>query len=461
LNSLNIMVRPRKERTGPLADFIDGYIDQGYTQAQLTVLTDDPFQSGTDEEHTVGQWMGDMMAQLVPATTRRIPLRGLHYRIVAKADIRKPDGMVYENTNEDWAWLMAAAKPARVLGYVPFDRIVDERNEPPFVHEPEPPLTSASLWAIKPELSDIDPVNLEPPYFETIDTSTRPQPYRIILFGEKSSLDDVLLPLARRYRAELILPNGEPTDTLVYDMAQRAANDGRPAVVLYFSDFDPSGFQMPISVSRTLQLFRHQRFHDLNIRVYRVALTFDHVNEYDLPSTTMKKGERRATKWMDVWGGKEQTEIDALAALQPDILTDIAEDAILKFYDSTLAERVADAQREWLDEANARLREHPEYANVTQAVGKAEAEANEIIERANAEPAELRDRLEAELDDKLDDVEPPEVVIPEAEVDESEQPEPWFDSTEDFLTATQRLKDFKSYDRRTLGRRPKRARFTD
>jgi hypothetical protein len=36
-------------------------------------------------------------------------------------------------------------------------------------------------------------------------------------------------------------------------MAKRASEDGRPAVVFYFSDFDPSGHQMPISVARKLR----------------------------------------------------------------------------------------------------------------------------------------------------------------------------------------------------------------
>jgi hypothetical protein len=36
----------------------------------------------------------------------------------------------------------------------------------------------------------------------------------------------------------------------------RAAEDGRPSVVLYLSEFDPSGHNMPIVVSRKLQALR-------------------------------------------------------------------------------------------------------------------------------------------------------------------------------------------------------------
>ena len=73
------------------------------------------------------------------------------------------------------------------------------------------------------------------------------QPYRLVLVGEKSSLRPVLDPIAERYDADLYLPTGEISDTQIYMMARDGAEDGRPMVVLYFADCDPSGWQMPIS----------------------------------------------------------------------------------------------------------------------------------------------------------------------------------------------------------------------
>ena len=82
------------------------------------------------------------------------------------------------------------------------------------------------------------------------------QPYRIILIGEKTSLRDVLRPIAEMVGGELLLPTGEASDTMIAGIAARASIDSRPSVTLYFSDFDPSGHQMPISVSRKLQALR-------------------------------------------------------------------------------------------------------------------------------------------------------------------------------------------------------------
>jgi hypothetical protein len=48
-----------------------------------------------------------------------------------------PNGLPYANTNESWEWLSGtASKAARLLGYVPFERIVDERNAPPQIFVP-------------------------------------------------------------------------------------------------------------------------------------------------------------------------------------------------------------------------------------------------------------------------------------------------------------------------------------
>jgi hypothetical protein len=63
----------------------------------------------------------------------------------------------------------------------------------------------------------------------------------------------------------------------------------------------------------------------------------------DLPSSPLKSGEKRAAKWLELYGS-EQTEIDALAALRPDELERIAREAVAPYFDARLAERVRDAE---------------------------------------------------------------------------------------------------------------------
>ena len=157
-----------------------------------------------------------------------------------------------------------AAKAARWLGYVEFDRIVDNRNPAPVIHryrKTDAPAASvvASLddWANEwsRELGgDIEIGDCRPS--AVLSNFGAEQPYCFAFFGEKSSLEDVLDPIARQIGANMYLCAGEITDTLIYEMARDAAADGRPLIVFTFSDFDPAGRQMPISIGRKLQALR-------------------------------------------------------------------------------------------------------------------------------------------------------------------------------------------------------------
>jgi hypothetical protein len=335
----------------------------GCSMQELTVLSAnrDPYRLDTPAGHRDAAWFAQIVERFLPGS-RTVHLRGLHYRCSAAADVFRPDnGLPYTNTEENWIWLdERASKAARWLGYVAFERIVDERNAAPEVFvadELSPPYPLLS-YGSRIEL----PLSLEeafPKFFCSPGFPAR-QPYRIILFGEKTSLGPVLQPIAWIVGGEMLLPTGEASDTMIAAMAARAAADQRPAVVLYFSDFDPSGRQMATSVARKLQALCDLRHPDLNIQLHQVALTIDQVRRLNLPSTPLKETEQRADKWKAVFG-HEQTEIDALAALQPDTLREIAQDAIRPFFDDTLALRVEQAQRQWRREAAARLESHPAY----------------------------------------------------------------------------------------------------
>ena len=172
------------------------------------------------------------------------------------------------------------------------------------------------------------------------------QPYRIVLITEKSSLRPVLQPIAESVGGELLAMTGETSHTRIAELAKRCAEDGRPAVVLYFSDHDPSGHQMPISVSRKLQALRDLLYPDLEIQVRRAALTAKQAAALDLPYTPLKPTEQRAAKWKERTG-REQTELDAMIALRPGALRQLAWEAVAPFFDDTLWRRVLAASAEW------------------------------------------------------------------------------------------------------------------
>ena len=110
------------------------------TLDDLTVLSvqNDPYRFDTKAGHRDAQWFKQQFDRAI-GVRQSIHLRGLHYAIVARGDVLKPNGEPYVNSDADWTWLQVApAKAARWLGYVPFDKIMDQRNDPPIIHRQQP-----------------------------------------------------------------------------------------------------------------------------------------------------------------------------------------------------------------------------------------------------------------------------------------------------------------------------------
>jgi hypothetical protein len=380
------LIRP--DRT-PLRDRIEQEIRRSggrYSLDPLTVMhrAHDPYRIDNPAGHRDGRWFKELIERFL-GSTATVHLRGFHYILVSAPNIVKPsNGKIYRNTDADFQWLVEhAARHARWLGYVDFERIVDERNAPPEIYDRgsvriEP---RAYVWqgaGIRPPDSidymlhelvpSLDVVMPQP----ACSGSAPPQPYRLFLIGEKVSLRPILQPIAERVAGDLILPTGELSDTLLYGMVQRAAADGRPAVVLYFSDFDPSGYHMPVAVARKVQTLCDLRYPGLDIRVDPVALNFEQVRDLGLPSTPLKESVKEKEKgktWVNHWG-REQTEIDALAALKPDELRKIAEAAVVPFYDPTLQPRWRSIATDWSIAARRQMEAHPLFDETREALAR-------------------------------------------------------------------------------------------
>jgi hypothetical protein len=405
---------------------------EGCSLKDVTVLApqNDPFRVDTPARHRDGEWLA-VTAEALGLGTRRIHLRGLHYMVLGRP---KPNGQPYTNTETDWLWLSEdCGKAARWLGYLPFDQIIDQRNAPPEVRPWEPPQPLAYLSVgVDVDIPDADDLTPE----VGVDGFAGSQPFKLVIFGEKSSLGDVLRPVAQTFKADLYLPTGEISDTLMYQMTRVGAADGRPMVVLCFADCDPAGWQMPISIGRKLQAFRTLGFPELEFEVHRAALTPDQVREYGLPSMPLRDTERRGDKWRGAMG-VEQTEIDALASLQPDLLRRVAQDALDPYFDSTLDLRVYEAEQEWLTEAQMALDAATDSAQLDWI-------RREAAQRLDALRDEI-DALNAAMQIDPGGIELPELVIPETVVDGTDAPTPLLDSRWPFAEQCRRLIDSKAY----------------
>jgi hypothetical protein len=405
--------------------------------SDLTVLSAlvDPYRIDTPAGHRDGAWLAEQLNKLY-GSAKRAHWRGLHYAIVADGTIRKPNGEIYLNTEEDWQWLTTApAKAARWLGYIRFERIIDQRNSPPIIYHkarvtPEAHL-SIGLDIEIPDEEDIEPLPIARGFVVR-------QAFYFAIFGEKSSLEDIVLPIAQQFEADLYLPTGEISDTLVYQIAENANDDGRPLVVFTLSDCDPAGRQMPVSIARKLQAFHDSFFSDLSFEVVPVALTPDQVMDEELPSTPLKATEKRADRWRDAFG-IDQTEIDALTTPEKrHVLQRMLTQAFEPYIDTTLSRRVADAKAEWNTAAQEAIEQQIDAERLARIRSDASTKLDEM--RGQLEQINAQLDLVAGEHFTLPEIEVPE---PQVELDDTRQALVRFE--DDWVSASQALIKHKSY----------------
>src|SRR5262245_49747893 len=421
---------------GALRSVLEGAREKaGCGLGDLTVLSAqvDPYRLDTSSGHRDGRWVAEQLERTIKHG-KKIHWRGLHYAIVVVGDIRKPNGEIYVNSNEDWEWLSTVAgKAGRWLGYIPFERITDNRNSEPFIlHKARvtpQAFVSIGIDVTVPEIDDLDP--------RPIARGFQPrQAFHFVIFGEKASLEEVALPVARAKQADLYLPTGEISDTLLYRIAKDANDDGRPLVMSTLSDCDPAGTQMPVSIARKLQAFRDLLCPKLRFEVAPVALTVEQVSELGLPSTPLKETERRASRWREAFG-VEQTEIDALATLQPDVLRGIIEQAFDPYLDRDLEQRVALAQAEWRRQAEEAISEQVD----PEILAALKAEATERL----AELQDVIDSINERLQLASDHFVLPPIEVPEPEIDEGGQRQALVSLDHSWVEATRALMRRKAY----------------
>jgi hypothetical protein len=102
------------------------------------------------------------------------------------------------------------------------------------------------------------------------------QPHRVMIMSEKGTVRGVLQPVLDEYAVGFIPVHGFSSATAAYDLSQD--DDGRPLIILYVGDYDPSGMFM--SAEDLPNRFSEYGGH--HIELERIALRREHVR--GLPS---------------------------------------------------------------------------------------------------------------------------------------------------------------------------------
>lgn len=310
----------------------------------------DPFYVGTDTDCKNGQWFADLWGRF--GYTDNIHLRRVHYQIVSqKAPVLMPNGDPYENTLRCWNFLEQASKAARYLELIDPKAFTDRRN-------PDPHLFAEWL-PTAPAIEVYNPNDLysfefpEFPHYPRYEVSgyDAVQRYHLEIWCEKSTMNDVLMPLCQRYGVNLVTGVGEQSITSTIQLVQRAIDSGKPVRVFYVSDFDPAGRSMPVAVARKTEYYIEKYDPDIDFRLFPVILTEHQCQMYALPRTPIKTSEKRKGAFEDQFG-TGATELDALEALHPGALVRILQEYILTYYDTDLWSRVRATRDALIDECD-------------------------------------------------------------------------------------------------------------
>jgi hypothetical protein len=304
-----------------------------------------------NDPYMVGQpWRSDRAHWFVGLYNRLrlklgIHVRHIFYKLVSQREpVFRLNGKPFENTVECFTDLSDACRDARYIDLIPAEAIIDRRNPPPIIND--------RYYAAPAQIQIIDggivshafgreylAPSLTLPEMVLISEPHIGQRYHLEIWIEKSTANEVLLPLGVQYGINIATFVGEVSATSCKNLVDRAIAAGRPVRIFHITDFDPGGRSMPVAAAAKIDFYARKSGVDLDIQLEHVALTAEQCIYYELPKTPIKESELR---FKDQFG-EGGTELDALEATHPGALRQILVEHIERYYDHDLNESVSEA----------------------------------------------------------------------------------------------------------------------
>jgi hypothetical protein len=225
--------------------------------------------------------------------------RGVGYKLFVA-------NLIASMSKNDMQGVYRLLKEAREEGVIPWHWITDESRE----------LERVSTWS--------DPQA----YARCVARSYRrnfwdQQPVRVECWSEKGTIRGVLQPVLDEYAVGFRVMHGFSSATVIHDVSEDT--DGRPLIVLYVGDYDPSGMYMSEEDLPT----RITEYGGDHIIVKRIALTRQQVRDLpSFPASDKKKDTRY--DWFVSNHGTRCWELDAF---DPNDLRECVEEAIKEYID--------------------------------------------------------------------------------------------------------------------------------
>ena len=261
----------------------------------------------------------DLIKAMYTVTEAAQPItgRGIGYKLFAS-------GLIPSMERAEMQRVYRLLKEAREQGHIPWAWIVDETRE----------LERVSTWA--------NPAA----YARAVARSYRrdfwdQQPVRVMVVSEKGTVRGLLRPVLDHFAVGFQVMHGFSSATIVYDISRD--DDGRPLIILYVGDFDPSGMYM----SEKDLPNRFSKYDGNHVTTRRIALTRKQVKGLpSFPAADKRKDPRY--KWFRSNYGDRCWELDAM---DPNDLRVCVERAIVALIEPVVWQRceiINQAERESL-----------------------------------------------------------------------------------------------------------------
>jgi hypothetical protein len=269
----------------------------------------------------------------VPITSRQV-----FYRLVALG--------VVKNTSNQYSRVCGVCTKGRYTGHIDWEAIVDDTRGTHKTQDWEN--TKAALTAA------VESFRLD---------RWADSPYYLEVLVEKRGMVNTLYPITDKFDVHITACGGFDSTSNVWQAVKRLVpkqQANKKIKLLYFGDFDPSGDCMDTTAQNKLAEF------GLDVDIERVLLNLEHVQYYDLPvsyQVPQKKGDGtiydklqadpRARGFIEKHGRLMQVEIDAL---EPDLLIEYVENAILKYLDREKFQEIIEKENELKEAAGNFIR---------------------------------------------------------------------------------------------------------
>lgn len=177
----------------------------------------------------------------------------------------------------------------------------------------------------------------------------RNQPCRPEVWVEKDALSDVVRRACWKLQVPYLVCRGYGSSSALWQAGRRMIEhrkSGQQPYVIHLGDHDPSGLHMTEDNRNRISLFGLPAMKGdkrASPRLKRIALNMDQIEKYNPPPNPAKMTDSRWQGYVDATGLEESWELDAL---EPAVIEQLIEDAVLEIRDEDAWEKMVELEKE-------------------------------------------------------------------------------------------------------------------